>query len=69
MKNAAPNPANLPATGYVRKNQIVPHIIPIGATTLWRWVREGRFPKPVRITNRVTAWRAEDVRAWIGGNQ
>lgn len=55
----------LPATGYVRQSQLIPHIIPFSATTLWRKVKTGDFPKPIKLSQRVTAWRAEDVRAWM----
>jgi prophage regulatory protein len=36
--------ATLPATGYVRQAQLVPHIIPFSASTLWRKVKSGTFP-------------------------
>lgn len=55
----------LPATGFVRQAQLIPHIIPISSTTLWRKVKAGEFPAPVKLSSRVTAWRAEDVRAWM----
>ena len=56
---------NLPSTGFLRQSQIVGSIIPVGASTLWRWVNAGTFPKPVKLSERVTAWRCEDVRAWL----
>jgi len=59
------NPQDLPSTGYLRQSQLLGSVLPIGATTLWRWVNAGKFPKPVKLSERVTAWRAEDVRAWI----
>ena len=37
----------------------------IGKTTLWRWVRDGHFPKPVRLGANCVAWRADDVNQWI----
>lgn len=55
---------NLPEIGFIREADLR-KIVPIGATTLWRWVREGKFPKPVKLSERVTAWRAEDVREWL----
>lgn len=55
----------LPATGFVRQSQLIPHIIPFSSTTLWRKVKAGDFPAPVKLSQRVTAWRAEDVRAWM----
>lgn len=44
----------------------------ISASTLWRYVKDGIFPKPLKLSAGVTAWRVEDVRAWIakqGGAQ
>ena len=58
-------PHNLPATGFIRQSQIVGSILPVGASTLWRWVNAGTFPKPVKLSARVTAWRCEDVRLWL----
>ncbi len=55
----------LPETGFIRKAQLIPFIIPFSNTTLWRKVKAGEFPAPVKISARVTAWRAEDVRAWM----
>lgn len=55
----------LPSTRYMRQSQILPDIVPIGKSTLWRWVRAGRFPEPVKIGANITAWRVEDVREWI----
>lgn len=56
---------SLPATGFVRQAQLVPHIVPFSAATLWRMVRAGTFPQPVKLSARCTAWRCEDVRSWI----
>lgn len=40
-------------------------ILPVSNATLWRRVKEGTFPKPVKLSERVTAWRVEDVRQWL----
>lgn len=64
---SGPTPATLPETGFIRARQLVPAIIPIARSTLHKWVAEGRFPKPVKLGPGVTAWRVEDVRAWIQG--
>jgi hypothetical protein len=62
----------LPETGFLRLNQIVgnpktntPPIIPISKSTWWAGVRSGRFPKPVKLGPRITAWRIEDIRVLI----
>lgn len=56
---------SLPANGFIRQSQLVPAIVPFSPATLWRKVRAGTFPAPVKISARCTAWRCEDVRAWI----
>jgi len=56
---------NLPVTGYVRQSQLIPAIVPFSSATLWRNVKAGTFPAPVKLSERVTAWRVEDVRAWM----
>ena len=40
-------------------------ILPMGETTIWDKVRSGEFPQPVKLTERITAWRIEDVQAWM----
>lgn len=37
----------------------------IGNTTLRRWVREGNFPKPIKLGANCVAWRRDEVDAWI----
>jgi prophage regulatory protein len=56
----------LPETGFVRQSQLIPAIIPFSPATLWRRVKSGDFPRPVKLSARVTAWRVEDIRAWMG---
>jgi hypothetical protein len=64
----------LPETGFLRLRQIIgdpranppiPAIIPVKKSCWWDGVRTGRFPKPVKLGPRVTAWRVEDIRALI----
>ncbi len=63
---------HLPETGYLRLPQIVgdpkaaiPAIIPVSKSTWWAGVKTGRFPKPVKLGPRITAWRVEDIRNLI----
>ena len=34
-------------------------------STLWRRIQARTFPEPVKLSERVTVWRAEDIRRWI----
>lgn len=38
-------------------------IFPISKSTWWQGVRDGRFPKPVKLGPHTTAWRIEDINA------
>lgn len=38
--------------------------LPISSPTLWRWVRAGTFPAPVKLSPGVTAWRSAEIDAW-----
>jgi hypothetical protein len=39
--------------------------IPVGRSTWWAGVKSGRFPKPVKLGPRTTAWKVEDARALL----
>lgn len=62
----------LPESGFLRLPQIIgdakrdiPALIPVSKTTWWNGVASGRFPKPVKLGPRTTAWRVSDIRALI----
>lgn len=54
----------LPETGFVRLPTVL-KIIPVSKSTWWAGVKEGRFPKPVKLGPKTTAWRVEDIRLLI----
>jgi prophage regulatory protein len=60
-------PDDLPATGFLRLNSILAPKgpIPVSKSTWWLGVKLGRFPAPVKLGPRITAWRAEDIRSLI----
>lgn len=37
----------------------------IGRRTLWRWVQNGDFPQPKRLSPGTTRWLMSEVEAWI----
>jgi prophage regulatory protein len=63
----------LPDSAFIRESQLVqspkrpttPAPLPFSGPTLWRMVKSGKFPKPLKLSSRVTAWKVGDVRAWI----
>ena len=64
----------LPETGFVRLPNIIgnakadppiPAIIPVSRSTWLEGVKTGRYPQPVKLGPRITAWRVSDIRALI----
>lgn len=39
--------------------------LPVSPATVWRWVREGKFPKPFKLGESVTVWDAAEVDGFI----
>jgi predicted DNA-binding transcriptional regulator AlpA len=63
----------LPESAFIREAQLVqspkrpnyPAPLPFSAPTLWRKVAAGTFPKPIKLSERVTGWKVSEVRAWM----
>jgi predicted DNA-binding transcriptional regulator AlpA len=50
--------------GLVRQADLIPHIIPLSSSTLWRMVRAGTFPKPRTISPGCIAWLNDEIEQW-----
>jgi prophage regulatory protein len=59
--------ARFAGVGFVRLTSILAPRgpIPVGRSTWWAGVKSGRFPKPIKLGPRTTAWKVEDVRKLI----
>jgi prophage regulatory protein len=47
------------------KRQEVEAMTGLARSTIYAWMAEGRFPKPVKISTRMCRWRSEDIEGWI----
>lgn len=64
---------DLPDSAFIRESNLVqsprrpalPVPLPFSGPTLWRKVKAGTFPKPTKLSERVTAWNVGAVRAWL----
>lgn len=61
-------PVTLPATGYIRISTLV-KIIPFSASTIWRKVKKGTFPQPEKLSENITGWKVEDIRAFLDSDK
>mgnify|MGYP000865219025 FL=1 len=43
----------------------IPPLIPVAKSTWWLWVKAGKAPAPIKLSDRVTVWRASDVDAFM----
>lgn len=56
-----PMAPRLPDVGFVRE-ALVRKLYPVSRTVLWRQVRDGHFPAPVKLGARTTAWSVQALR-------
>ena len=62
-----------PDSAFLRERQLIgdwrdpysPRLIPISRATLWRLVKNNKFPGPQKIGPNTTAWNCGEVRAWL----
>jgi prophage regulatory protein len=67
----------LPDSAFVRESHLVqspkrpgvPVPLPFSAPTLWRKVKNGTFPAPVKLSERVTAFNVGKVRQWLAAKE
>jgi len=48
----------------IRQKQLLAKI-PFSKATLWRKVRNGTFPKPFKLSEKVTVWQVSDIEEWL----
>ena len=69
MKSTAIAPTTLQKKTTLLRKPAVLERVPVSDTTLWRRVKDGTFPKPVRISTNAVAWRSTDIDEWIANQK
>jgi len=41
-------------------------LLGVSRSTVYKWMAEGTFPPPVRVSERAVRWRTADIEAWRG---
>ena len=54
----------LPKEGFVRLPQVLA-VIPVSKTQFCEGIKTGKYPSPIKLGPRTTAWRVEDIRGLI----
>lgn len=67
-------PELLEKTAFLREKQLVGDakhqlagLLPFSRATLWRMVKRGTFPAPLKLSERTTAWPTAEVKKWLAG--
>jgi prophage regulatory protein len=63
---ATPSPRIDPASELWRLPAVLAHV-PISRSGWFAGVKSGRYPKPVRLSERRVAWRASEIRSFVAG--
>lgn len=50
----------LPETGFLRLPEVL-KLFPVSKSTWWAGVKLGKYPKPVKLSRNITAWRVQDI--------
>ena len=55
---------NISSKGFLRLPQVL-DLVPVSKSTWWAGCKTGRFPKPIKLGQRTTAWKTEDIAALL----
>lgn len=57
-------PTKLLGGGLLRLKDVL-RVIPVSASNWWAGIKTGRYPAPVKLSERVTCWKSDDIRRLI----
>lgn len=55
----------LPEAGFVRLPTVL-SVFPVSRATWYNGIKDGKYPQPVKLSERISAWRTSDIRRLIG---
>jgi prophage regulatory protein len=53
---------------YQRVNGVV-KMLSVGKSTVWAWVKAGKFPPPIKLSDYVTVWKLSDIDDFVHQRQ
>ena len=36
----------------------------VSGSTIWSWIKQGKFPRGIKISDNVTVWESQAVESW-----
>ena len=55
------------ATHHPAQFYRLPHLkqrLGVSGSTIWNWIKQGKFPRGHKLSENVTAWDAESIERW-----
>lgn len=49
---------------FIRINELIEKT-GIARSTIWLWVSEDKFPKPIKLSPRITVWEEDKIEDWM----
>ena len=49
---------------YIRIKELAT-MLGIGKSTIYRLIKDNKFPKQIRLTERTSVWRLSEINKWI----
>lgn len=54
----------LPLIGFIRIKQVLA-VFPVSRSTWYEGIKSGKYPAPVKLSERTAAWRTSDIHALL----
>lgn len=61
IPDALSNFDQLPNSAYIRLPVLL-GLFSVSEASIWRWVKKGAIPKPVKLSVRTSAWNVGEIR-------
>jgi len=52
------------STRFIRLHEVV-QVTGLPKSTIYAFARKGLFPQPVKLSERASAWRSDELEQWI----
>lgn len=64
MKAHQASQAVMPINGYIRPKRLA-ELLGVSEATIWRKAKNGTLPRPIKLSERVTAFDAIEINRWL----
>lgn len=44
-------------------------IIGVSSCTIWRWRKQNKFPRPIKLGERLIGWRESEINEWLANKK